>query len=70
MIKPLPYLRKNDSNLKKVKRVRPEAKVGGPYVTTGFKKVHKIASNDVLLSEKNVYVVANVQIQLMYTLAS
>ena len=33
--------------------------MGGPYVTTGFKKVYnkkiQIASNDVLLSEKNVY---------------
>ena len=52
MIKPLPNLRKNDSNLKKVKRVRPEAKVGGPYVTTGFKKVHneriQIVTKDVL----------------------
>ena len=54
MIKPLPNLRKNDSNLKKVKRVRPEAKVGGPYVTTGFKKVDnekiQIVSIEALLS--------------------
>ena len=46
------WLKKNDTYLEKVKRVRPEAKVGGPYVTTGFKKVHneriQIVSKDVL----------------------